>query len=560
MNAKPSRPASADSVELIQSGPTVPMAPTFRGAGDPSLARSMPPGVELIAGSGASMRSESTDLLRSRLIAALLLFLLAYGLNVVRLILIPDEFPNYLVGLEAVRLLLLAGLLGLIAFRPELSLGTLDTLKYVLFGGLTVIWAATVYQVDLHALGKGNINEMVLEHRDATTELFILMVVYGMFMPDTGRGAARMVLSMLLAPFLVLLFLQEFHRDLAVLAIHAVTPGNLTHNVLVLLFGAVLAIYGAHVLNRLRHEVHQARRYGQYNLREKLGGGGMGDVYYAEHGLLKRPGALKLIRPEVARDPTALARFEREVHATAALTHPNTVEIYDYGRTEDGTFYYVMEFLPGMSVAELVLREGPLPPGRAVYLLRQACGALAEAHAHGLVHRDLKPANLFVTERGGRHDFLKILDFGLVKPIDDERAAHLTGDHNVSGTPLYMAPEQTTGSDVDGRTDIYALGAVGYLMLTGRPPFDGPNAVAIMIAQSRDPVVPPSQVRPEVPADLEAVILRCLAKKPDDRYQDAEGLDEALAACECDADWNARRAADWAESQRVELEPLETLP
>ena len=201
----------------------------------------------------------------------------------------------------------------------------------------------------------------------------------------------------------------------------------------------------------------------------------MGEVYLAEHQLLKRPCAIKLIRPDRAGDPRALARFEREVRTTARLSHPNTVEIYDYGRTEDGTFYYVMEYLSGLSLADLVERHGPLPPGRAIYLLRQACGALAEAHAAGLVHRDLKPANIFAARRGGLHDVAKLLDFGLVLPTAEPVAPPSSaGTATIAGSPLYMAPEQATGdARPDARSDLYGLGAVAYYLLTGRAPFEG---------------------------------------------------------------------------------------
>ena len=222
----------------------------------------------------------------------------------------------------------------------------------------------------------------------------------------------------------------------------------------------------------------------------------MGEVYLAEHQLLKRPCAVKLIRPGDATDPRALERFEREVRLTATLSHPNTVEIYDYGRTEDGTYYYVMEYLPGLSLAELVERHGPLPPGRAVYLLRQVCGALREAHAAGLIHRDIKPSNIFAARRGGMDDVAKLLDFGLVRPAATTGAAHLSGEGQILGTPLFMSPEQARGGrELDERSDIYSLGAVAYYLLTGRPPFDEGGGIGVMIAHARDPVVPPSLVR-----------------------------------------------------------------
>ncbi len=253
---------------------------------------------------------------------------------------------------------------------------------------------------------------------------------------------------------------------------------------LFLLLLAAVAASGAHMFSRLRRQLAEARYFGQYRLKRQIGTGGMGDVFLAEHQLLKRACAVKLIRASSAR---ALARFEREVRITATLSHPNTVEIFDYGRTEDGTYYYVMEYLPGMSLHDLVRRYGPLPPERVVYLLRQVCQALQEAHDAGLVHRDIKPSNIFAARRGGRDDVAKLLDFGLVRPL---RAVDAADDSAVGlvGTPAFMSPEQVIGdAEVDARSDIYSLGAVAYYLLTGQPPFPNRSGMSALIAQVRDP-------------------------------------------------------------------------
>jgi serine/threonine-protein kinase len=255
---------------------------------------------------------------------------------------------------------------------------------------------------------------------------------------------------------------------------------------------------------------------------------------------------VKLIRTEGTTDPRALERFEREVRLTATLSHPNTVEIYDYGRAEDGTYYYVMEYLPGLSLAELVERYGPLPPSRAVYLLRQVCGALREAHAAGLIHRDIKPSNIIAARRGGMDDVAKLLDFGLVRPSAIARGASISGDGQILGTPLFMSPEQAArGREVDERSDIYSVGAVAYYLLTGRPPFEGADGLSVLIAHARDPVTPPSRVRPGIPKDLERVVMLCLAKDPAERYPDAASLDRALGACGCSGNWDQDLAARW---------------
>ena len=230
-----------------------------------------------------------------------------------------------------------------------------------------------------------------------------------------------------------------------------------------LLTSAAIFTFAAWTISRLRSQVIEARRFGQYRLRERLGAGAMGEVFLAEHEMLKRPCAVKLIRPEVVLRAGTIERFELEVRINATLSHPNTVEIFDYGRTEDGTYYYVMEYLPGMSLASLVERHGPLPAGRAVHLLRQVALALQEAHEAGLIHRDIKPSNIFAARRGGADDVAKLLDFGLARPAETASSEGSGDEGQILGTPLYMSPEQATGSQsLDARSDIYSLGAVAY--------------------------------------------------------------------------------------------------
>jgi serine/threonine-protein kinase len=311
-------------------------------------------------------------------------------------------------------------------------------------------------------------------------------------------------------------------------------------------FGA--GVFGTHMIGTLRREAFEAKQLGQYRLKQLIGAGGMGEVYLAEHQLLKRPCALKVIRPGKADDPKVLARFEREVRATAALSHWNTVEIYDYGRTDDGTFYYVMEFLPGKSLAELVEEYGPLPAGRVIYLLRQTCDALHEAHSAGLIHRDIKPGNIFAAQRGGVYDVAKLLDFGLAKPRGNGNGENiqLTHDGAITGSPLYMSPEQSLGeNEADARGDIYSLGAVAYFLLTGHPPFEADTAMKVLVAHAREEASPLSRWRHDIPADLERVVLRCLAKRPEDRFQDVLTLHRALLDCEAAGDWSAERAEKW---------------
>jgi serine/threonine-protein kinase len=371
----------------------------------------------------------------------------------------------------------------------------------------------------------------------------ILIFVYGVLMPNTWRRCVAMMLPVALVPYLILA-LQRWLAPPVATILAAETLGS---PVPLPVVAAAVAAYGTHIINSARREAFKARQFGQYRLLEKLGSGGMGEVYKAEHVLLKRPCAMKLIKPGSDTDLAAIARFEIEVKATSKLTHWNTVEIYDYGHTEDGTFYYVMELLPGLSLEELVEQYGSLSPGRVVHLLGQVCGALQEAHNVGLIHRDIKPANIFAAQRGGVFDVAKLLDFGLVK----ERSGSSDPDSenglgSFSGTPLFMSPEQASAYDqVDGRADIYALGAVAYYLLTGQPLFPQKNVVQLLAAHANEEVAPPSTINADVPSDLEQILLRCLQKKAEARFPDAESLRKALAGCECSAEWTSETASAW---------------
>ena len=325
------------------------------------------------------------------------------------------------------------------------------------------------------------------------------------------------------------------------------------------LAASVLAVSTSHVIYGLRHEIDRARRLGQYVLEEQIGEGGMGRVYRARHAMLRRPTAVKLL---VNAGESQVRRFEREVQLTASLTHPNTVAVFDYGRTPDGVFYYAMEYLPGLDLGALVQANGPLPAGRVVHILRQVCGALAEAHDAGLIHRDVKPANIILCERGGRGDVAKVLDFGLVKELDaTAEDVHATSAGAVLGTPLYMSPEAIREPDAVGpRSDLYALGAVGYLLLTGRDVFTGAGVVEVCGHHLHSAPVAPSKHQPGIPEDLEALILRCLAKAPGDRPASAAALEAALAGCGSAGAWDYDRAAAWWSRREIVSRPTGAPP
>lgn len=324
------------------------------------------------------------------------------------------------------------------------------------------------------------------------------------------------------------------------------------------LVSIAIATVGSRVIFGLRTEAARVRRLGQYTLESKIGSGGMGVVYRASHAMLRRPTAIKLLPPDRAGE-ASLARFEREVQMTAQLSHPNTVAIYDYGRTPDGLFYYAMEYLDGINLEDLVRLDGPQPSGRAVAILDQVCGALIEAHGRGLVHRDIKPANIILTERGGEPDVAKVVDFGLVKPFTaDSPEMTMSVSAVLTGTPLYMSPDAMTMPEVaDPRSDLYALGAVGYFLLTGHPVFDAGTVVEIIGHHLHTEPVPPSRrtERP-IPADLEAVVLRCLRKRPEERPESARALREALRRCAAVERWTSEAAVTWWREFRSVSRPL----
>jgi serine/threonine-protein kinase len=307
------------------------------------------------------------------------------------------------------------------------------------------------------------------------------------------------------------------------------------------------------IIYGLRVEVREARRLGQYVLEKKIGEGGMGEVYRARHGMMRRPSAIKLLRGEQASE-LQLRRFEREVQLTARLTHPNTITIFDYGRTNDGVFYYAMELLEGATLQRIVAVDGPQPASRVVRILSMACAALSEAHGIGLIHRDIKPANIMLCFQGGEHDVVKLLDFGLVKELAVEGDAKLTGVSTLLGTPQYMAPESILEPGAaDARSDIYALGAVAYYLLAGADVFEASSVIQLCIQHIHH--APQSLIARgvDVSAELDALVLACLDKKPERRPQTAGDLRRRLEACAI-TPWTAEDASAWWSQHQSELE------
>lgn len=284
---------------------------------------------------------------------------------------------------------------------------------------------------------------------------------------------------------------------------------------------------------------------GPYHLLRRIGAGGMGEVYLAEHRLLRRRCAIKLIRSDKSANAKMLTWFEREVRATAQLTHWNTVQVYDYGCTSSGIFFYAMEYLQGLNLRQLVDAHGPMPPARVVYLLRQLCGALHEAACYGLVHRDIKPSNIFLTERGQMFDVVKLLDFGLVRPALSDSGFIQNSNGKLQGSPRFMCPEQAMGQKPDFRGDLYSLACVAYYLLTGKPPFSDENPVMLVVAHATATPQSLSDQVADLPADLCDIIMKCLNKRPEDRFPSARALLQALEQCSCADEWSWYNAEEW---------------
>ena len=540
------------------NGRNSPIAPTMEMDLSPTPRRRWR--CHIVEGTQSQRSQELNELLRRRLLASAVVIFTGATLFFVWMQWskhgpVPDEFRGGVALINGFHLAftIVEGICALwLASSLCISSRWLRVFESVIFGVPAAFFATLTWTNVSMCCTAGDQIEIVAASLRSTAEWVCLIVMYGMFIPNTWRRAALVVVPMAILP-IALMALQRWTMPAVA---EVLTFDDLVGHGLMLLVACMIAVYGTYNIHALRTEVFEARQLGQYTLRELIGSGGMGQVYLGEHQLLKRPCAIKLIQPGQAADPRALARFEREVNAAAKLSHWNSIEIFDYGRTDDGTFYYVMEYLPGLSISDLVTEHGPLTADRVVHLLRQTCHALREAHGQGLIHRDIKPGNIFAAQRGGVFDVAKLLDFGLVKTLDPQsQPIDITQEGSITGSPLYMSPEQATGSsEPDARSDIYSLGAVAYFMLTGRPPFDGTKPMEVLIAHARDEVVPPSHLQSGIPSDLEEVVLRCLAKRPEDRYGSADELEQALANTSPAGLWSDERAEQWW--RQISAEPV----
>jgi len=367
------------------------------------------------------------------------------------------------------------------------------------------------------------------------------MIARSILIPSTARRSFLLSLLASAVPTLTT-FLYEVSRSPSALLARLHTA----YAFLWCLCAATVAAVASRIIFGLRQEVREARQLGQYTLVEKIGEGGMGAVYRASHAMLRRPTAVKLLPLDKAGRGN-LERFEREVQLTSRLTHPNTVSIFDYGRTADGVFYYAMEYLEGINLQELVRLDGAQTPGRVIHILRQVLGSLGEAHGVGLIHRDVKPANIILGERGGVPDVAKVVDFGLVKDVATQEALALTRDHTIAGTPLYLSPEAIRAeSAIDGRSDLYAVGAVAYFLLTAQPVFAGANLLEICGHHLHTaPADPSERLGRPIPEGLSAAVMTCLEKKPERRPASSRALLETLERCEGVTPWTEADARAW---------------
>ncbi|MEO8259533.1 MAG: serine/threonine-protein kinase [Acidobacteriota bacterium] len=384
----------------------------------------------------------------------------------------------------------------------------------------------------------------------------VLILIYSMIAPATPR---RMLAASLVAASMdPLITSLAYFRGLP-----ALPPLTAFIHYLPNYISAIVAMVPSHLFLRLGRRLREAQDLGSYHLVELLGRGGMGEVWRAEHRLLARSAAIKLVRPELlgagsdADARTVLRRFEREARATAQLTSPHTIQVFDYGQTNDTSFYYVMELLSGRDLESLVKEFGPVPADRAIFLLRQVCHSLADAHARGLVHRDVKPANIYLCRMGLEYDFVKVLDFGLVKYRDpgSMQQSFMTLDHQTTGTPAYMAPEIVLGEgEVDRRADVYALGCVAYYLLTGQLVFEADTPMKMLMQHVQSvPLAPSQRTELPIPPELDAIVLACLHKDPDKRPQNAEEMLRIVRNCRTCEGWTQAAARSWWEKHLPEL-------
>ena len=523
-----------------------------------ALSRSAPSAAATVAddrvrpGAGSGQSLEIQALLRYRLQSIVLIAFAGMAVFSALRFLRHDLTPQIIwrTMVPGVAFVVLLGIFAVILGRGRVyTLRQLRSIETVFFATATLYFVGDTYNALFVApawlltYAERHPAELSILARQPSILWSTVIIVYGTFIPNTGRRCAAVTLTIALSALSMV--------AIAGLQYPSIPPRALflfeSEVALWLAIAVAIAIYGSHKIAGLREEALAARKLGQYQLKRRLGQGGMGEVYLAEHTLLRRPCAVKVIRPDQVGHPSTLERFLREVQVTATLTHPNTIQVFDYGQASDGTVFYAMEYLTGLSLDALIERYGSLPTERVIFLLRQLCGALSEAHGVGLIHRDIKPSNVIVCARGGLQDVAKLLDFGLARmESTGALGSGLTQAGMIYGTPSYMSPEQAAGLlTIDARSDIYSLGALAYFLVTSEPPFVRNSVAQTLAAHMDEPVTPLRRLNSAVPPDFETVVMRCLAKNPDDRFPDAASVDRALSTCCAGSEWTQVEATNW---------------
>ncbi len=533
--------AETIEVPLVGSDPpsTMPSDQPF-GAKQESAVR---PKANLVVGSGADLTAETECLLRYRLRSTSILFCGGLSAFLIAQLTRIGSIASVMDWIVLIAHVSTVAMTAFFAWRLCRHCTIVErnarTTELIVFGGTGAFFSLVSLASLLDGVRVGYVPSIA-------PMWMTLIFTYALFIPNNWQRAAVVIGTMALVPILLMIGVQVTQSAVATPSITGALylQNGSIENVLALLLSTAIAIWGVFMVNSLRLEVFEAKQFGQYQLRQRLGAGGMGEVYLAEHVMLKRKCAIKVIRPDRADNAAELARFEREVRAAAQLTHWNSIEIFDYGRASDGTFYYVMEYLPGMNLEEVVRKFGPMPEARIVHILKQVCEALREAHCKGLIHRDIKPANIFLTRRGGVYDVAKLLDFGLVshtKMTPD--ATKLTHVGTLAGTPDFMSPEQALSDPPDARSDLYSLGVVAWYLATGRRLFDGDSPMKVMVSHIHDVPEPLVSLRPEISPEFNQIVMDCLEKSPSQRPESADALLQRLRSLPPSIFWSEKCAA-----------------
>ncbi|BBM87237.1 serine/threonine protein kinase [Candidatus Uabimicrobium amorphum] len=472
------------------------------------------------------------DLLQKRLKAVSFVMFFGVAIFYIRGLYAQDQ-P---MGQQLVTLCLLAVSTGVLMIRP-FSLRFLRMMEVFVFGSMVLLLIAKYFSVIIAMGNKGDFAAVTLNQVYLCSGLVNIIVVYGLFLPNNWRRTLVFVAVTASGYFVTAIWVNFSHNSLDLVNLWTVTY---------FLFGAIISCSGSYVIYSLRKEVLDAKNVGRYKLIDKLASGGMGEVWHAEHQMLARPAAVKLVRPDVNEtSEDAVVRFEREAEAIAKLDSPHTVQIYDFGITNSGDFYYAMELLKGLDLDDFVDKYGHFPIARGVYVLQQICKSLMEAHNKGLVHRDIKPGNIFLSRRGCEYDFVKVLDFGMVKRDWDSQK--ITQENVINGTPTFIAPEMIhrEKGDIDARTDIYLLGCVAYWIFTGRFVFFKDNILATVLAHASSEPKRICEFIEDFPEELDDLVMRCLEKEPENRPASVKDVYVGLEKLGYAREWNQVLAEEW---------------